>query len=50
MKLCDAFIKAPGDGWASCFCKLPAGHDGPHSAHYPAERAMRDRVENERAS
>jgi hypothetical protein len=37
IKMCDAFIEIPADLWASCYCKLPAGHDGKHSAHYPTE-------------
>jgi len=34
--LCDHFIEVDDDPWAGTYCKLPAGHDGPHSAHYPA--------------
>ncbi len=33
---CDAFIEHPSDPHGSTFCKLLAGHDGDHSAHYPA--------------
>jgi hypothetical protein len=50
IKMCDAFIEIPADLWASCYCKLPAGHDGKHSAHYPAERSMRDRIEKQESA
>lgn len=32
---CDHYIEVEGDVWAGTYCKLPAGHDGDHSAHYP---------------
>lgn len=31
--LCDHYIE--GEPWAGTYCKLPAGHGGQHSAHYP---------------
>lgn len=36
---CEEWIEIPADPWASTYCKLPAGHAGAHSAHYPAEKA-----------
>lgn len=35
--LCDNYIDVRGWDWIGTYCKLPAGHDGPCSAHYPAE-------------
>jgi hypothetical protein len=37
--LCDAFLGCGDDEWAGTYCKLRKGHDGPHSAHYPAARS-----------
>jgi hypothetical protein len=36
-KFCGYFIEVAGDPYAGTYCKLLAGHDGAHSAHYPAE-------------
>lgn len=33
---CDEYIEIEGDEWASTYCKLLVGHQGPHSATYPA--------------
>ena len=39
---CEHFITPAemgcDDEWAGTYCKLPAGHDGPHSAVYADER------------
>lgn len=37
MSFCEHFIEIKGDFWAGTYCKLRAGHDGAHSAHYPVE-------------
>lgn len=34
---CEEFLEVASDPWAGTYCKLPAGHAGTHSAHYPAE-------------
>lgn len=38
-RLCDEYLDIPSRPWAATYCKLPDGHDGGHSAHYPAEVA-----------
>jgi hypothetical protein len=35
---CEEFIEVNADPWAGTYCKLLAGHDGAHSAHYPKEK------------
>lgn len=37
VRFCNEFIDSGGDGWGGTYCKLPAGHRGDHSAHYPSE-------------
>jgi hypothetical protein len=34
---CGHYIGSVRDPWGGTYCKLPGGHDGPHSAHYPSE-------------
>jgi hypothetical protein len=36
-RFCDVYIEVPADPWAGTYCKLLAGHEGKHSAHYPPE-------------
>ena len=42
MRECDHYIEFPEDPWTGTYCKLPAGHDGPHSAHYPKDHSVAD--------
>lgn len=49
---CDEYITTGdprADAWGGCYCKLLAGHDGPHSAHYPHERTDRNTCRDERS-
>lgn len=39
-RLCEDFVAMDDDPWASTYCKLPCGHDGDHSAHYPKGDAL----------
>ncbi len=32
---CDFFVEHSADEWGGTYCKLPFGHGGEHSAHYP---------------
>jgi hypothetical protein len=39
VRFCDEFIDHPTDPHGGTYCKLLAGHDGPHSAHYRSRAA-----------
>lgn len=34
-RFCEEFVAVSRDPWAGAYCKLPAGHEGDHSPHYP---------------
>lgn len=36
---CEEFVEVRSDPWAGAYCKLLAGHDGPHQAYYPEAKS-----------
>ncbi len=43
---CEEFVDIPGVPHAGTYCKLLAGHDGPHSAHYQRGTEIPQRGDN----